>query len=52
MGRKEFYERLEELNSIKETILEQIAANPNRNSQKLLNQVEQEITCLKLLQQR
>lgn len=52
MGRKEFYERLEELNNIRKSILEKIDLNPTRDSKKLLNQIEQEISCLKLLQQQ
>jgi hypothetical protein len=51
MGRKEFYERLEELNRIRRTIMSGIQRNFQAEHSTLLNQIECEITHLKLLQE-
>ena len=51
MGRKEFYERLEELNRIRMNIMSGIQRNFQSEHSKLLNEVDHEITHLKLLQE-
>jgi hypothetical protein len=51
MGRKEFYERLEELNRIRMNIMSGIQRNIQAEHSKLLNEVDHEITHLKLLQE-
>ncbi len=51
MGRKEFYERLEELNRIRLNIMNGTQRTIQTEHSKLLNEVDHEITHLKLLQE-
>lgn len=51
MGRKEFYERLEELNRIRMNIISGIQRNFQAEHSKLLSEIDHEITHLKLLQE-
>ncbi|MCF8359641.1 MAG: hypothetical protein K9H26_12845 [Prolixibacteraceae bacterium] len=50
MGRKEFYERLEELNRIRKRLISNLTnADKNPHELKLLEKIENEISHLKLL---
>ncbi|MBN1924357.1 MAG: hypothetical protein JW798_00850 [Prolixibacteraceae bacterium] len=50
MGRKEFYERLEELNRIRKRIIEKLnSIDTTPREFKLLEKIEKEISHLKLL---
>lgn len=51
MGRKEFYEKIEELNWIRKRLIANVEQNKmNQDNKKLLKNVEDELIHLKLLQ--